>query len=381
MKKSRFIAGTFALISMFFVTSCDDAEEGIHYNKTVFPVGEAVWRSDVSSDEQAVITQLINNMVKVEACQFYMGVQSQTVKRANYFTGYGERDTVWYDKNRQTAYWRNLKSADTAWYNPADFHFLDTVKTKKDTIPFACIYRRGQYWVGPVTEVSMPDYYMGRYEITQGEWNAVMHRKPTGHHCIVADVPAAAWHKEIGLGDNYPAYNIWYQDAVDFCDTLSAKTGLNFRLPTEAEWECAARGGKYCRGYRYSGADSPGDAGWTYNNSAAKMQGYEDYGIHPGGEKVANELGIYDMSGNVSEWVANCYYRYGATDSINPVGKAPLNNGQDTLILRGGSWMQKNSYDFCTANREKRILSDYSTEQELHSAFANCGFRICISAQ
>jgi len=381
MKKSSHVAGVVALFSIFLAASCDDAEEGLHYSTTVFPVGEAVWRSDVSADDKAVITNLINNMVKVEACQFYMGAQGKSVKRANYFSSYNKRDTIWLNETDQTAYWRDLKTSDTIWYNPADFHFIDTIKTKTDTTRFANVYSLGSIWVGPVTEISMPDYYIGKFEITQGEWNAVMDRQPTGHHCIVVDTEAAPWHEEIGLGDKYPAYNIWYQDAVDFCDSLSAKTGLNFRLPTEAEWECAARGGRYCRGYKYAGADVASECGWIYSNSMAVMLGYDDYGIHQGGELTANELGLYDMTGNVSEWVANCYYHYAATDSINPQGKAPLNDGQDTLIVRGGSWAQKNYYDFCNANRNVHILSKYDTDDKLHGAFANCGFRICISPQ
>ena len=379
MNKSRFLVGLIALVSINLATSCDDAETGISYKKIVFPVGEAVWRSDVSDEDKVVIAGLINNMVKVEACQFYMGVQSRKPKQANYFSSYGSRDTIWLSADKQTAYWRDLKSADTIWYNPADYHFLDTIKTKRDTTLFTCINRIGPYWVGPVIEVSMPDYFIGRYEITQSEWTAVMHRQPSGHYCIIDHSIQRSWHNEIGEGDRYAAYNIWYEDAVAFCDSLSAKTGLSFRLPTEAEWECAARGGRYSRGYRYSGADTQGSAGWVYSNTAAKMKGYDDYGIHQGGEKVANELGLYDMTGNVSEWVANCYYRYAATDSINPQGKAPLNNGQDTLILRGGSWMQRNNYDICPSNCNACVVSNYQTEDEKQSAFANCGFRICIT--
>ncbi|MBP5764579.1 MAG: SUMF1/EgtB/PvdO family nonheme iron enzyme, partial [Bacteroidales bacterium] len=191
----------------------------------------------------------------------------------------------------------------------------------------------------------------------------------------------APWYEEIGLGDNIAAYNIWYQDALDFCDSLKAKTGLNFRLPTEAEWECAARGGKYSRGYRYAGSDSFTEAGWAYSNSCAQKIGNEDYGIHAGGEKLANELGLYDMCGNVSEWVANAYYRYGVLDSINPQGKTPLLDGKDTLILRGGSWMQSKYADFSVANRKYAIMSSYSDEISKQSAFVNCGFRISISAQ
>lgn len=367
-----------ALTAVLF-SSCDDVEEGISYQTTVFPVGEAVWRNDVSASDQAVISNLINNMVKVEGCQFYMGSQAKTYRRANYFSYLSSHDTIFYRNGK--AFTRNLKTEDTVFYNPANFHFIDTVKTKRDTVRYANIYKNGAFWVGPVIEVSMPDYYIGKFEITQAEWMAVMHRNPSGHYCIIEGHEGAPWYEEIGLGDNIAAYNIWYQDALDFCDSLKAKTGLNFRLPTEAEWECAARGGKYSRGYRYAGSDSFTDAGWAYSNSCAQKIGNEDYGIHAGGEKLANELGLYDMCGNVSEWVANAYYRYGVLDSINPQGKTPLLDGKDTLILRGGSWMQSKYADFCVANRKYAIMSSYSDEISMQSAFVNCGFRISISAQ
>lgn len=382
MNKISFISGAIALVvSAFGYVSCDDAEEGIRFNKTVFPVGEVVWRNDVSSADRAVISNLVNNMVKVERCQFYMGAQGQSLYRANYSSSFTQKDTVWYNRFEHKAYWRDLKSKDTLWFNADNFHFVDSIKQKRDTLIYAAIYRNGSAWVGPVVEVSMDDYYIGKYEITQQEWMAVMHKNPTGQFCIKEGESGQPWYKEIGKGDKVAAYNIWYTDAKAFCDSLTALTGLQFRLPTEAEWECAARGGKYSRGYRYAGTDSYSEAGWVYNNSAANKMGQEDYGIHAGGEKLANELGIYDMCGNVSEWVANSYYRYGCTDTINPQGKSPLLNGQDTLILRGGSWMQQKALDFNPANRKCCVLSTYSSEESLQSAFVNCGFRICISAQ
>lgn len=381
MNKLSFISGAIAFVLVpSIIASCDDAEEGIRYQVTEFPVGEAVWRSDVSQEDRAVISNLINKMTKVESCQFYMGAQGKSSLRANFSNSFSSRDTVWTRNGK--AFTRDLKSKDTVWYNFADFHFIDTVKTKFDTVAYANIYKYGSSWVGPVVEISMPDYYIGRYEVTQGEWMAVMHREPTGKFSIIADAEYnASWYDEFGKGDDVAAYNIWYQDAVDFCDSLRAKTGLNFRLPTEAEWECAARGGMYCHGYRFVGTDAMDEAGWIYSNSAAKKLGGEDYGVHKGGEKIANELGLCDMNGNVSEWVSNCYYRYGRTDSINPQGKKPLLNGQDTLILRGGSWMQKKYVDFSIANRKLCIMSSYTTEESRQSAFFNCGFRLCITPQ
>ena len=399
MKKYAFIAGAiFASLALSIsVTSCDDADEGIQYTETPFPVGTAVWRSDVSTEDRAVITNLINNMVKVEACQFYMGVQGKTNKRDNYFVSSSfSRDTVFIHKSLQKAYHlparvsyydeveqKNKFRVDTAWFAAGAFNFLDTLKLKRDTIPFTTVYRYNAYWVGPVTTVTMPDYYIGKFEITQREWNAVMHRAPSGKFYLNAQNPIpesayAPWYDEFGKGDNVAAYNIWYQDAVAFCDTLSAKTGLKFRLPTEAEWECAARGGKYCHGYKYPGSDEYEESGWVRSNSFAEGMGGKNYGVHEGGEKLPNELGIYDMVGNVSEWVANCYYRYSALDANNPQGVKPLNDGKDTLIMRGGSWMQQSSIYYCPSVRKWSIMDSYESEESKQSAFVNCGFRIAL---
>ncbi|MBP5346543.1 MAG: SUMF1/EgtB/PvdO family nonheme iron enzyme [Bacteroidales bacterium] len=417
MKKYAFIAGAIAFLALSItVTSCDDAAEGIQYTETPFPVGTAVWRNDVSSEDRAVITNLINNMVKVDACKFYMGVQAKSSKRDNYFVSANfSRDTVWLQESTQKAYhlpaavyyndttyveksqsqWADpavpeysmvvtrKSRIDTAWFAPGSFNFVDTLKLKRDTLRYATIYRYNAYWVGPVVTVTMPDYYIGKFEITQREWEAVMHRKPTGNFYLNAQNPIpdskkSAWYDEFGKGDNIAAYNIWYEDAVAFCDTLSKLTGLRFRLPTEAEWECAARGGKYSHGYKYPGSDEYAECGWVRSNSFNEGMGGKHYGVHAGGEKLPNELGIYDMVGNVSEWVSNCYYRYSMLDANNPQGVQPLNNGQDTLIMRGGSWMQSNSIYYCPSVRKWSVWSTYETEESKQSAFVNCGFRIAL---
>lgn len=381
--KNKIYTFLMAICAMLFATSCEEAAEGIQFENEEFPIGSVTWSSSVSDADKAVIRNLLNNMVLVEQCDFYMGAQSRNYGRANYFSGYSSRDTVWYNKKLDIAYSRVLKTADTTWYNPRAFEFIDSLKTKKDTLHYAIISRMpSNYWVGPVVKVKMPSFCIGKFEITQAEWMAVMHKEPTGKYSIVPDLTGtASWFEPIGKGDNIPAYNIWYSDAVAFCEALSAQTGLKFRLPTEAEWECAARGGKYSRGYRYMGADTYSECGWTDSNSASKKMGNEDYGIHAGGELTANELGIYDMCGNVSEWVGNAYYKYSWLDCDNPQGKAVKNDGTDTLIIRGGSWMQKMSSDFGPSSRRHVVVANYPTEQSKQSAFVNCGMRIVFSLQ
>lgn len=358
--KKIFNAAFAAIFASMALVACDEDDPSLKYEKQVFPVGEVTWSSSVNASDRAVITDLINNMVKVEQCQFFMGAQGLTYKRVNFFSNFTYRDTI---RDKELA------------------HLNDSYR--KDT--FCLVYKNAGLWVGPVIECSMPDYYIGRYEITQSQWKAVMGDvQPSGNYCKYIDVPRdSAWYACQGKGDNVAAYNISYTDAQLFCKTLSEKTSLEFRLPTEAEWECAARGGRYSRGYKYAGSDNFMDAGWVYENAANKNRSDSlRYGIRPVGEKQPNEIGLYDMTGNVSEWVANSYYRYCYKDSINPQGLY----GGDTLILRGGSWVMKNYTDFSVANRKKFIQSSYSRDDvhksgSFYDAIANCGFRIAVTSK
>jgi formylglycine-generating enzyme required for sulfatase activity len=317
---------------MCIASSCDEDDFEVPAAET-FAVGKVTWSSEVTTAEREVITNLLNNMVKVEACSFYMGAQFYSNTKPNYASVFSKTDTA--------------------------------------------------TWVGPVVTVSMPDYYIGRYEVTQAEWMAVMDTLPSGNYCKDPNVVRnTAWYASIGLGDDVAAYNISYDDACRFVSKLSAKTGLEFRLPTEAEWECAARGGRYSLGYKYAGSDAYSDVAWYYSNACSQGIGEEDYGVHAGGQLKGNELGLYDMSGNVSEWVANSYYKYAVADSINPQGAY----GGDTLIIRGGSWVQKNSVDFSVANRKKFIKSSYYKEdgtlsQSFYDAIGNVGFRLALTAK
>ena len=145
-------------------------------------------------------------------------------------------------------------------------------------------------------------------------------------------------------GDNLPVERVSWYDAVEFCNRLSRKEGLTpeytisgkdvtwnrsadgYRLPTEVEWEYAARGGNKSRGYRFSGSDDPKEVAWYSANSGEKT--------HPVGQKKPNELGIYDMSGNVWEWVWDWYGSYSSTSQTDPRG--PYSGSY--RVLRGGSW-------------------------------------------
>jgi formylglycine-generating enzyme required for sulfatase activity len=170
-------------------------------------------------------------------------------------------------------------------------------------------------WEKPAHEVTLSDFYIGRFEVTQALWLAVM-----------GSWPGTAPSSTYGLGDNYPAYNVSWNDIQTFITALNQQTGKNYRLPTEAEWEYAARGGAQSEGYRYSGSNTVGDVAWYSSNSSGKT--------HEVGTKAANELGIYDMSGNVMELCSDYFSLYTADAQTNPTG--PVTGS--VRVGRNGSW-------------------------------------------
>ena len=171
----------------------------------------------------------------------------------------------------------------------------------------------------PVHSVTISkDYYMGETEVTQALWEAVTGYSPTSD--------GYSWSSKDGLGDNYPAYYISYEDVQSFITELNSLTGENFRMPTEAEWEFAARGGNKSKGYKYSGSNTIGDVAWYSKNTLSKT-----YAVKT---KAANELGIYDMSGNVWEWCSDWYGKYNSRAQTDPTGPTTGTN----RVLRGGCW-------------------------------------------
>ncbi len=161
----------------------------------------------------------------------------------------------------------------------------------------------------PTHSVTLSDYYIGKFEVTQELWQAVMGNNPSYFK-----------------GTNLPVEQVSWNDIQDFIRKLNKKTGTNFRLPTEAEWEYAARGGNKSNGYKYSGSNNIDNVAWYGSNSGSKT--------HPVGQKTPNELGIYDMSGNVWEWCQDWYGNYSSSSQTNPKGPSSGSH----RVLRGGSW-------------------------------------------
>ena len=190
----------------------------------------------------------------------------------------------------------------------------------------------------PVHSVSLNSFYMGETVVTQALWKEVMGSEPKYN---------GGWVNQYGKGDNYPAYRVSYNDIVnEFLPKLNQKTGESFRLPTEEEWEYAARGGNERKGYKYAGSGIISDVAWYYGNSGNK--------IHTVKAKSPNELGIYDMSGNVWEWCSDAWYKYESAEEVNP----KHDGQQDSLrVLRGGGWGDnaKSSRVTCRAKRAPSI--------------------------
>ena len=162
----------------------------------------------------------------------------------------------------------------------------------------------------PAHQVTLTSFSIGRYEVTQEEWQAVIGSNPSQF-----------------IDSKRPVENVSWDDCQEFIRKLNAMTGKHFRLPTEAEWEYAARGGNKSNGYKFAGSDYPNSVAWYNDNSLNQTH-------EVGGGKQPNELGLYDMSGNVWEWCNDWYGSYSSSTQMNPTG--PFSG---TLrVYRGGSW-------------------------------------------
>ncbi|MDD6900411.1 MAG: SUMF1/EgtB/PvdO family nonheme iron enzyme [bacterium] len=171
----------------------------------------------------------------------------------------------------------------------------------------------------PTHKVTLSSYYIGKTEVTQELWEAVMGKS-------VSQIASENRLSTYGVGSKNPMYYISWNDCQEFVTKLNELTGKKFRLPTEAEWEYAARGGNKSKGYKYSGSNTIDDVAWYTDNSNSTTQ--------PVGTKAPNELGIYDMSGNVWEWCNDWKGDYSSSSQYNPTGP----NSGSCRVYRGGTW-------------------------------------------
>ena len=191
----------------------------------------------------------------------------------------------------------------------------------------------------PTHKVTLSPFLIGKYEVSQTLWLAVMGENPS-----------------VNTGINLPVDNVTWNECQTFITKLNELTGKNFRLLTEAEWEYAARGGNKSKGYKYSGSNNLGDVAWYIDNSNNTS--------HVMGTKAPNELGIYDMTGNVMEWVSDWKGSYSSGAQTNPTGP----DSGTYRVNRGGS--------YGNVERLSRITNRNSIDPNMSSK--TMGLRLCL---
>lgn len=199
----------------------------------------------------------------------------------------------------------------------------------------------------PVHSVTLSDFYMAKYPVTKAQWIAVMGSSPS---------PASD-------PSDFPVRSVTWLEAQIFIEKLNLITGRNYRLPTEAEWEYAARGGMLSQGYKYAGSNTLNDVAWYNGNSNAGQD------CHPVGQKLPNELGLYDMSGLVVELCQDYYSEsyYAESPQVNPKGPA---SGQ-LRTMRGGSYY--------SVPRECRVADRWDIVED--ARYVNVGFRLVMDKE
>lgn len=198
-------------------------------------------------------------------------------------------------------------------------------------------------------KVTLSDFLIGRTEVTQSLWEAVMGTNPS-----------------VFKGKDLPVENVRWEDVLTFIQKLNALTGRTYRLPTEAEWEFAAMGGNNSNGFKFAGSNNLDEVAWYQDNSNATT--------HSVGTKFPNELGIYDMTGNVNEWCSDWYASYPKEEQTNPTGGPEDKLGRH--IIRGGGWNSQDGEDDFGPRVKDR--TDGGDSSKRHGAL---GFRLACDMQ
>ena len=194
----------------------------------------------------------------------------------------------------------------------------------------------------PAHTVTVSNFYIGKYEVTQAQWRAIMGNNPSNFK-----------------GDNLPVEMVSWDDIKEFIYRLNARTGKQYRLPTEAEWEFAARGGNKSQGYKYSGSNNIENIAWYDGNSGNTT--------HPVGQKLSNKLGVYDMNGNVWEWCNDWCGAYTGAAQTNPQGAS----SGSSRVIRGGGW----------GSGARRVRVSYRNNGTPVNRINNIGFRLACSSK
>jgi formylglycine-generating enzyme required for sulfatase activity len=318
---------------------------------------------DPKDPDQAAITIARNHNTE-DAFKFYLESWPYGRYRAEAqktLAGFQE-DRLW-----ETAKSKNMESAYKSYlsiYCPNGRYCADAEEKIKHIDKFVPI-RGGTFMMGctedqgldcfeserPACKVTLNDFSLCKYEVTVGEFKAFI--EATGYKTDADKVgnsrviEGTVWKDKSGVNwrcdpqgnvrpaseYNHPVIHVSWNDATEYCKWFSIKTGRTHRLPTEAEWEYAARGGQFSKKYKYSGANSIDTAGWYATN-------IKESGTKPTGEKHINEVDLYDMSGNVWEWCQDWYAPYLSRPLVNPKGPST----GSVRILRGGSWLSPSQY-------------------------------------
>lgn len=238
------------------------------------------------------------------------------------------------------------KKSTGAPQNPVAKLLKDMVHVQGGTYTMGATAEQGSdayEWEYPTHRVTVSSFYICKYEVTQALWKAIMGGKNP-----------SCW-----PGDKRPVECVSWTAIQTFIQRLNARTGKHFRLPTEEEWEWAARGGTHSRGYKYSGSNDCTKVAWHHHNSKSSLRTYNV------GTKLPNELGLYDMSGNVREVVSNAFLSYKDTP------RALVANSSDQVTIRGGHFWDDDR--LCRVSYRTDMSQEYVAQQFT-------GFRLAASS-
>ena len=242
----------------------------------------------------------------------------------------------------QKAYEADATSNQTFMVNGVSFTM---VGVQGGTFMMGAYFKLFRTWTEknekPAHQVTLSSFMIGETEVTQELWQAVMGSNPSRFK-----------------GNKRPVENVSWDDCQTFINKLNGLTGQHFRLPTEAEWEYAARGGNSSNDYEYAGSNNIASVAWYRDNSGENT--------HEVGQKMPNELGLYDMSGNVWEWCQDWYKKYSSSAQVNPRGPS----SGSRRVYRGGSW-----YDW---DSNCRVLYRDNNSPDNRGSRGLLGFRLAL---